>query len=411
MRPNLRDLFRRLFQPSPPHEPGPDAPPAPARAPGRLRTLVAKYGPWLVAVGASIIATWLGLQPAPHIPPLPKDDLDFVRPPDGWIDDPAAVQLALAEIEKEQGFAPYFETAAPNLVAGATDDPVFFWQAEEKVLGKVLDSWNQGNIGSCVSHGWGRGVQDLILIQIAAGKNEEWPGAEVNREAIYGGMRVQVGGGKIRGDGGVGAWAAKWVQEQYGGTIFNQQYPSQDLSGGYSVQRCREWGQKGCPKELVPEAKKHPVGGVALVRTAEEVWAAVGNGYPVPICSGVGFQSPLRDGFCQQRGSWAHCMEVRGRFKHPSKGKCFVIQNSWGDYLKSDGTNNQVDVEGRGKVALPKGCFAVTAADLGRIVREGESYAVSAFKGFPRQKIDWFAARPAGERRHLDTQALFALAP
>ena len=32
-------------------------------------------------------------------------------------------------------------------------------------------------------------------------------------EVIYGGSRVEIGGGRIRGDGSIGAWAARWVRD------------------------------------------------------------------------------------------------------------------------------------------------------------------------------------------------------
>lgn len=376
-----------------------------ARIPEKTRLWIGRLLIWLVMVGVGALLASLGL-PKPDIGPIPLPE--FEQRAMGWIDDPEAVVKALGDIEKKQGFAPYFARFAQAAAEQDNNEPVFLWDAETKVLGKTLGSWDQGNIGSCVANGWGRAVQDLALVQIAGGAPEKWAGAEVCREAIYGGSRVQVGGGRIRGDGSVGAWAAKWVQEDSGGTLFYLPYPGHDLTSGYSVQRCRQWGDRGCPKELIPIAREHPVKGVALVTTADECWTALGSGYPIPVCSGVGFQSPLRDGFCVRRGSWAHCMEVRGRFMHPTKGRCFVIQNSWGDYLRSTDANAMIDVQGRGKVRIPEGCFAITASEMQAIAREKDSFAVSAFKGFPgRKPNDWIIrANPAPERR----EPVFALA-
>jgi hypothetical protein len=302
----------------------------------------------------------------------------------GWVDDPEAVAASLPQIAAHQGFEPDFGKIAQ--VGDDDDRPVFFWEAEKKVLGKVLSSWDQKDVGSCVSFGWGRGVQDLLLIQIANGGAEEWPGFEVATEPIYGGSRVEVGGGRISGDGSVGAWAAKWCGQW--GLSLRKKYGTYDLSV-YNTTTCRQFGRSGVPAEIEEAAKANPVRGVAMVTTADQAWSAIGSGYPIPVCSNVGFQSPLVNGFCEQRGSWGHCLELRARFIHPTKGKCFVIQNSWGNYMRATTENRQIEVVGRGKVELPEGCFATTAAVVDKILRQKDSFAISNVKGFPARKINW----------------------
>lgn len=282
------------------------------------------------------------------------------------------------------------ENVAPQLFTG-DDDPVFFWEAEQKVLGRVLPSWDQGQIGSCVSHGCGRAAQDLMLWEIAAGQPEQWPGAEVCREAIYGGSRVEVGGGRLNGDGSIGAWASDWLRKW--GVLIYTQYPGFDLSGGYSVSRCREWGSRGCPDPLEPEARKHPVTDTADITTDTAAWVAIGAGKPIQICSDVGFTTSRdRDGFCSPSGSWAHCMCLRGRFVHPTRGKCFVIQNSWGDYLRDSNTAFQyLAADGAVEAGtLPNGgCFCVTADAVNRIVRQNDSDAYAGFTGWQVTRVDY----------------------
>lgn len=366
-----------------------------------IKEFVAKNWKAYTAYLVLALSGWLVslLTGNPFTPPLPPTPV-FGHAM-GWVDDQDAVQESLQAIEQVQGFKPVFGAQA---CMGAKDDnsPVFFWEAEQKVLGRVLPSWDQSSIGSCVSHGWGRAIQDLMLIQIVKTGAEEWPDAEICREAIYGGSRVQVGKGRLgRGDGSTGSWAAEWAVN--GGNLVYKKYPTIDLSGGYQVPRCREWGYRGVPADLVPIAKEHPVGSVALVKTPAEAWAAIGNGYPIPVCSNVGFQSPLRDGFCARAGSWAHCMELRGRFTHPTKGRCFVVQNSWGNYLhaKPGDRNSQIDVAGRGLVQLPDGCFGITEKDAAAILAQGDSFAISSLRGFPAQKIDWFVNRVTTKKSDL----------
>lgn len=278
--------------------------------------------------------------------------------------------------------------AAPLLLSdprAAGDEPVFFWESERKVLGRVLPSWDQGQVGSCVSFGYGRGAQDLLLNEVAAGQAEQWPGAEIATEPIYGGSRVEVGGGRINGDGSIGAWAAKWVKDwgllvrkkyEFGGQVY-------DLER-YNESRCRQYGRDGVPAALEAEAKIHPVTDVAQVRTADELWAALGAGKPVPVCSGQGFTTTRdADGFCRLSGSWAHCMLYRGRFVHPRRGRSVIEQNSWGGYLRGPDVFEYVAADGSVKTeTLPEGCFCVPLADAARALREDDTFALAGLTGW-----------------------------
>jgi hypothetical protein len=300
--------------------------------------------------------------------------------PTGWVPDPAAVERVLATLER-----PLFSLASPDL-RGTAERDVLFWEFERKVLGALLPAHRQ-TVGDCVSHGWGRGVQDLLLIQAAdPTRREEWEG-EVATEPIYGGARVEIGGGRLGGDGAVGAWAAKWVQNY--GVLLRKKYGPVDLSE-YSGERARDWGRKGVPDELEPLAKQHPVRTVSLVTGAESGREALANGFPVPVCSNQGF-STVRDasGFCRPQGTWSHCMLARGtcRVKGPLGGRPAVpLQQSWGE---SPTGNNKVTLESGREVELPQGVFLVELDVFDRMLRGGDSFALSEFAGFPRRDLDW----------------------
>lgn len=236
-------------------------------------------------------------------------------------------------------------------------------------------------VHNCVSFGWGRGVNDSILNAAARGDIEA-PAEDVATEPIYGGSRVEVGGGRIRGDGSVGAWAAKWVAMW--GVLLRKVYGQHDLTK-YSVSISRSWGRSGVPDELEPIARQFPVKTVSLVRSAEEAWKGLGNGYLLPICSNLGFASPYRDGFCARKGQWNHCMLVRGRTlarKNGSTVKAFPVQNSWGDYI--DGEPFFIDQDGN-RVELPEGCFLITWEEMEAILRQEDSFLLSDVHGFPRR--------------------------
>jgi hypothetical protein len=300
----------------------------------------------------------------------------------GWVYQPEEV----ARVVAEYGIKSFSEVSRvyAALYQANDDAPVFNWDAEKKVLGKILPSWNQGQVGSCVSFGYGRAAQDLMLIEIAAGQQEIWPDAEVATEPIYGGSRVEVGGGRINGDGSIGAWAAKWVKDW--GILLRKRYQAAgqvfDLTT-YSETRCRQYGQAGCPDPLEPEAKLHPVTEVAMVRTAQELWDAIGAGKTVPVCSLQGFTTTLVNGFCEPQGQWAHCMAFRGRFIHPSRGKCVIIQNSWGNYLPGSRSFQYVDTDGTTKTGtLPDGCFCTTLGVAASMCAQGDTFVLAGLKGW-----------------------------
>jgi hypothetical protein len=309
----------------------------------------------------------------------------------GWVDDQAAVWATVRAIEA-QGVPALFEDAAPHLIAAADDDaPVFFWEAEKRLLGKVLPSWNQRSVGSCVGFGNGRAGQDILLWEVAAGEPEQWPGAEICPEIIYGGSRVEVGGGRISGDGSIGAWAAKWVKDW--GLVPRGVYGSLDVTT-YNESTCRQLGRNGIPAEVETAARLHPVTAVAMVRSGDDWWAGTGAGKPSAICSGRGFTTTLKKGFCQPSGSWAHCMEGRGRFRRAGdKEKCGVIQNSWGGYLSIPSQDDKfIDVwtpTGDIRVELPEGCFATTLDVIDRMLGEQDSFFFAGLKGWEAVKLDY----------------------
>lgn len=312
----------------------------------------------------------------------------FYTPPSfGWHRRPDAVAATLRYLERTQPVSPYAEVSAAGLLTQADDDrPALLWKAEEALRGGLAPSWDQDGAGTCVSFGFGRGTNDLMLLQIVRQKEEGDPGVDVATEPIYGGSRVEVGGGEIRGDGSVGAWAARWVREW--GVLLRQKYGNHDLTR-YSVALSRAWGQTGVPDELEPECRLHPVRTVAQVRRAEEAWRLLGNGYPVPVCSTVGFDSPLEDGFCAARGEWPHCMLLRGRLVARYRGtrvRAFCVQNSWGDYLRGEAVIRDADGN---PVPLPPGCFGILWEDCEAILREGDSFALSDLVGFAPRDLSW----------------------
>lgn len=283
--------------------------------------------------------------------------------PMGWDYDWRAVNRYLAE-----STTPVFAASAAPLQATGEKQVRLLYQDVRKITGRDI-ILNQ-TVGDCVSQGWAQAADYVACTQIAAGRRERWV-ALCATEAIYALSRVEIGGNRIRGDGSVGAWAAKAVN-QYG-TLRRQKYGSIDLTT-YSGERARLWGSRGLPDELEPIARERPIETVSLVTSYNQARDAIANGYPVVVCSQQGFTDRRdADGFMRASGTWAHCMIFVGvddAFRRPG----LLCQNSWGP--------NWID--GPKRHDQPDGSGWVDADTCDRMLRiQPDSYAVSGFRGFP----------------------------
>lgn len=309
----------------------------------------------------------------------------------GWIDDPRSVAETVGRwADPVLGLA-----VSREFLATEHRDILLWEQGEIPIFGSTLPAHRQ-TIGDCVSHGWGRAIQDLIFVElaraVAAGRLSleaaKAQALQIATEPIYALSRVEVGRGRLgRGDGSIGAWAADAAVKF--GNLFRKAYGSIDLSE-YSGQRAKQWGapSAGLPDELEPTARQYVVSKAPLVSTSDELLAALYNLYPVPICSQQGFtETRDRDGFCDPRGSWAHCMEVRGVAKVRRAGKTVLagfIQQSWG---QNPNGPDIITLETGREVKLPQGVFA-TEIDVivSRILKMRDSFAPAGPQGFlPRE--------------------------
>jgi hypothetical protein len=287
----------------------------------------------------------------------------------GWVDDPLAVRAASADLP----FARFCHTDAFAARHDGPDD-VFLWDACRTVTGDLLPPRNQKGVGACVGFGTAAAVEHLMCVQIANGSDEEF--RELAPEMIYAGSRVEIGGGRVRGDGSIGAWAARFVNEY--GVVPRDVYGSHDLRE-YDEERCREFGRTGVPDELEPLAREHPVQSVANVRTWDECRAAVRNGYPLIVCSSQGFTMTRdADGFCSPRGRWYHCLAVVG-VRGGKRPGAFLL-NCWGP-------NTHTGPRGPGDPS-PAGFWA-EAWVVDRMLRQGDSWAFSDVVGFPPRRLAW----------------------
>jgi len=328
---------------------------------------------WLILLCGTNALNWLTSKAPDPIAPVPTPPMPDIVYPDGWVEPtPEMTADTLAALESPLFFATDAGKAADS------DDDAFLWKYAIKARGTHIPTRDQSSVGSCVSFGFACAVEYAMATQAHFRRGPPQDQVDVVQEVIYAGSRVEVNGGfaPIVGDGSTGAWAAKWIST--GGLLKRGVYGNLDLTG-YNTNRCRLWGRTGVPNELEPLAKQN-LCTASLVKSASEAKKALQSGYPIAVCSNVGYASqPNRDadGFLKRSGRWAHCMCIIGYQGGTRPG--FFIMNSWGENW----------VRGPlGKGDPPPGGFWADFASVDRMLEQGDSYAISNVKGFPKQKID-----------------------
>ena len=292
----------------------------------------------------------------------------------GWVDDPSAVDAVLESLPN-----PVWSTTPASATDPATQpEEVLGWRIWEQAAGTPWPELNQGQVGSCVSFGTTHAVMFSMASEIINGDREivRVPAPE----PIYGGSRVEVNNGRapFRGDGSVGAWAAKWVRTW--GIVAQDKYPSVDLSS-YSESRAREWGSRGVPTEIETIAKQHPIGDTTLITSFSDACSALASGYGISVCSNRGFSMRRdEDGFCKPSGSWGHCMSFIGMRRTGKRPGLFIV-NSWG-FSSTTGPKSHPDAPASG--------WWVDADTADQMLKSRDSWAFSKFAGFPqRDQLDW----------------------
>ena len=318
---------------------------------------------------------------------LGGDDENF-----GYTPNPEGVERFLQELPQ-----PLFRDAGSETLREAKGVDTFLYRsaykAHDALYGKPWVVERQG-IGDCVSWGWAHGIWIAQAVDWETGRLAE-PPPFPSTEAIYGGSRVEARGRSGDGSSPVGGWsdgsygaaAARWVRDW--GVVYRQPFDSlgYDLTA-YSPDRAKKWGAFGCGGQgdggrLDTIAKKHPATHVAMVKTWAEAAAAIEAGFPIPVCSMVGFVSERdQHAYARASGQWAHCMvfcAVRYQ-KNGSPSDALLCLNSWGpNWITGP----------RWPGDMPEGSFWVTRATVERMLgNQPDSFAVGSVAGFGWRDLD-----------------------
>lgn len=259
------------------------------------------------------------------------------------------------------------------------DGDVFLDTFRQKQFGSPCISGPQ-EIGDCVS--WA--AAELYNILMATEKTEQgnsypWELEETATEAIYAISRVNVGGGRINGDGSVGAWAMEGLNKF--GTVSRPGLAKLGLKPEYSGSRAKEWGYRGLPRPVLDLAGSYKLQSYTKVTSVDQAIRMIDNGYPVMVCSNVGFHE-VRDseGFWNPGPSWAHAMLFVGVKRRGRQG--LRILNWWG---ADRPTGNKYEVQ-------PGNSAHVDFNTADRMLKQGDSFTGSGATGYrPREKefVTW----------------------
>lgn len=311
----------------------------------------------------------------------------------GYDPNPEGTQAFLSELDQ-----PLFRDAGREVIEKSRGIDTFLYRsmfrAHQARYGKPWVPGNQGSVGSCVGWGFSQAAYCSLCVAWSEGEVPE-PPLLTSPTSCYGGSRVEARGkpegtGGYR-DGSYGGAAAKWLSQW--GLIFRDNVGGHDLRN-YSVSRCKDWGHwgnggEGDEGKLDSIAKRHPALHVALVTNFNEAAAAIESGFCVAICSGVGFNRTRNaDGWCERKGSWAHCMYAAGvRYKkNGSSHDGLLIINSWGDYVSG----------GKFPDDQPDGSFWAKRDVVDSMLGTWrDSFAIGSVQGFPYRDLhhgDWLDA-------------------
>jgi hypothetical protein len=232
---------------------------------------------------------------------------------------------------------------------------------------------SQENCGSCVAFGQALACDILMAVKLVLSNSKEKP-LRVDPMTIYWGSRVEVGGGRIWGEGSVGVWAAKWVSQW--GALPQQKFAEADLSRYDPGFCCGANSRRGVPDGLEPTAKQYPVKNYVQVRNFNEAVPLLEAGYPITVASNQGFKARLDSkGFATPSGTWSHQMCVAG---YGLGDRPFVdIANSWGPFYTGGPPDQSPAV------------MKVDAAVFDRMAAAGDTWAYSDFTNWQRPALNF----------------------
>jgi len=280
------------------------------------------------------------------------------------------------KFEKVCQDAGYLVDVAPWIKDSGEGKTVVLWKAVKELTGNYF-AYKPQTRGTCVGRAGGRSGDILKAIEYLRSNARCDEFKKVSSEAVYALARVEIGGGRIRGDGAVVSDAIEAVRRygfiERGKHVINGQEftipPEDDDSLAVA------WGspRNGLPDPLEKIAAEHRVQQYAVIRNYEDARDAIANGFVVWFGTSVAFWWSLpakrdRNGFLRRKGRTAHSWIAVGVNDDNQKPGILLDNKSWGDDWVT-GPKGQIDI--------PDGCYWCTPEDFNALVKAGEAFAIS----------------------------------
>lgn len=238
--------------------------------------------------------------------------------------------------------------------------------------------------GSCVGAGGGTCWNTLSFNEAVRLGDPEIP-KFIYWLLPYGRSRFYLGD-RSPGEGSTGSTFAKAARED-GAVPYDTSglpQPKEDdgmLTWGSSVEMAWSDGDAAQTMNLLPSSRKHLVKTTAQCQSANDVKAALQNGYPCTAASMYAHDGGKVQGtppvlLGTRKGSWSHQMSIIAWMLHPQFGDLFYLMNQWG-----------ASAHGTCPTGAPRGGVWIKAADVDWICRD-EVFAFSQFEGFPAPSYD-----------------------
>jgi hypothetical protein len=293
----------------------------------------------------------------------------------GWVHDPRAQDEAMGRNDRH----PIFAMANYEVKDSGKGKIRLLHKIVEQAIGSYIPLTVQ-TTGDCTSTGSGKIIDLIKCIQIALGGDRSLFKAVTITELIYAASRIEIGKGQLgNSPGSIGAWCMEALRKY--GAIARGVYTVNGVKYDYtqySGQLADKLGSRGqgVPDPMEAVTKEHLVHSTGLISTYEDARDSIYQGYPILVCSQVGFASTRdADGFAKPTGTWPHAMvfmAVDDEFRRPG---LLCDNRTWGDTW----------INGPVRHEQPGGTFWVDADTVNRMLRYNDSFNASQYDGYPDQ--------------------------
>jgi hypothetical protein len=195
-----------------------------------------------------------------------------------------------------------------------------------------------------------------------------------------------------RGHRGQGANCSKLilVSSKSSGMILRKNYPEAGID--FTKENTRlsvNWGARGTPDKILALGKSNPIRNAVDVPNHEVARDFINNGYPIWVCSSLGFSEICdANGYSERQGGWGHSWIVAGFDDRPETVKAygfplFLFIHDWGLWNKN---TKGITIKGT-NIKIPPGSFWADA----RLLDQCDMTALSGLTGWMRKELPDFS--------------------